>query len=374
MLSRVFWVVLVWVIALVRAGEPSPKLPDDPEAAWAQVNQMHQALQPPATWRDKSPSSEQVAEFQKQVREAAWSFSRQAREFASRFPTNENVAEARVMSVYALSHAVAAGDDAAEKEINAYATTVLANKTIPEDDRAAVLLYAGNVPFMKKVGMRMFTVGLHNLNEEFESNSVDAMRAALKQFPTNSMVYTMMVAVAQRSPPPRQQEMAKEIVAAPGAPAGAKTLAEHILKGTRPYEVGKPLDIQFTALDGRQVDLARLKGKVVMVEFWSTSCGPCIGEIPALKKAYDKFHERGFEIVGISLDDKESVLRRFIADKKLPWPQHFDGKGWENKFAVRYGIFGIPTTWLVDKRGNLRDVNGRGAPEQIIEGLLSEKL
>jgi hypothetical protein len=56
-----------------------------------------------------------------------------------------------------------------------------------------------------------------------------------------------------------------------------------------------------------------------------------------------------------SLDDKEPPLRRFIQEKQLPWPQHFDGKGWENKFGVRYGIFGILTTWLVDKRGNLRD-------------------
>ena len=365
---------MVCAVGFTRAAEKSPALPDDPEAAWNEINQLHASLRAPAAWRDQSPTPEQVTEFRQQVCQAAWSFSRKAREFATRFPTNENVAEARVMAVYALSHAVAAGDAAAEKEVNTYVAGILADKAIPEDDRVAVLLYAGNVPFMKKVGMRLFTVGLQNLHEEFENNSVEAMRAALKEFPTSSMIYTMMMAVAQRSPPERQQALAREIAAAPGAPAGAKSLADHLLKGTRPYELGKPLDIQFTALDGRDVNLARLKGKVVLVEFWSTSCGPCIAEMPGLKAAYDKFHDRGFEVVGISLDDKESVLRRFITEKKLPWPQHFDGKGWENKFAVRYGIFAIPTTWIVDKRGNLRTVNGRGAPEQTIEALLAEKL
>ena len=149
-------------------------------------------------------------------------------------------------------------------------------------------------------------------------------------------------------------------------------LAGHILKGTRPYQVGQPLDIRFTALDGREVDLAKLKGKVVLVEFWSTSCGPCIAELPALKAAYEKSHGRGFEVVAIALDYKESVLRRFIKEKELPWPQHFDGKGWENKFAVQFGIFSIPTTWLVDKRGILVDTYSRSDLEQRIGSLLRE--
>lgn len=373
MRHRVLVFLILAALGLSRAAEAPAERPDSAEAAWNEVNQLHASLRPPPAWTDKSPTQEERTAFQRQVREAAWTFSRKAREFASRFPTNENVAEARVMAVYALSHAVAAGDETAEKEINTYVAAVVADTTIPEDDRAAVLLYAGNVPFMKKVGMRLFTVGLQNLHEEFESNSIEATRAALKSFPTNSMIYTMLVAIAQRSPPERQQAVAREIVSAPGAPAGAKALAEHLLKGTRPYQLGKPIDIQFTALDGREVDLAKLKGKVVLVDFWSTSCGPCIAELPGLKATYEKFHERGFEVIGISLDDKESVLKKFIADKKIAWPQHFDGKGWENKFAVRYGIFSIPTVWIVNKRGNLVSVEARGDAERTIEALLAEK-
>ena len=78
-------------------------------------------------------------------------------------------------------------------------------------------------------------------------------------------------------------------------------------------------------------------------------------------------------MVAISLDDKESALRRFIKDKALPWPQHFDGKGWENKFALQYGIFSIPTMWLVDRRGNLRVTDMRFDLERRIKPLLDEQ-
>jgi len=88
---------------------------------------------------------------------------------------------------------------------------------------------------------------------------------------------------------------------------------------------------------------------------------------------YEKLHQRGFEIIGISLDEKESALRRFVGEKKLPWPQYFDGKGWQNKFAIQYGIFGIPTMWLVDKRGNLRLTDARGSLDARVAALLDEK-
>lgn len=112
-------------------------------------------------------------------------------------------------------------------------------------------------------------------------------------------------------------------------------------------ELGKPLNMRFTALDGREVDMAKLRGKVVLVQFWATDCAD---EMPIIKAAYKKLHSRGFEVVGISLDEKEKDLRRFIKEKELPWPQYFDGKGFTNRFAVQYGISGL---WLINKEGNL---------------------
>ena len=155
-------------------------LPDDPAKAWEEVQKVHQVLRAPQDWKTHEPTAEQVAEFQKEVRQTAASFADKAREFIERFPTNENVGDARITVVHALGHAVAAGDADAEKQIAAFVSMVLADKTIPEDGRAGVLLYSGNAAFMKKVGMRFFTEGMSKLREEFETAIVILRDASLR--------------------------------------------------------------------------------------------------------------------------------------------------------------------------------------------------
>lgn len=135
--------------------------------------------------------------------------------------------------------------------------------------------------------------------------------------------------------------------------------------------LGKALDIKFTATDGTAIDLAKMKGKVVLIDFWATWCGPCIAEIPSVKKTYDKLHAKGFEIIGISLDSDERKLKQFIKKREMPWPQYFDGKGWKNEISTKYGIRSIPAMWLVDKDGNLADKNARRGLEEKVEKLLA---
>ena len=111
---------------------------------------------------------------------------------------------------------------------------------------------------------------------------------------------------------------------------------------------------------GNPVSIASYKGKVLLVDFWATWCGPCVREVPTVVKTYENYHPKGFEIVGISLDQDKSKLTNFTKEKNMTWQQYFDGKGWENKLASKYGIQSIPATFLLDRDGKIIAADLRG--------------
>jgi thiol-disulfide isomerase/thioredoxin len=111
-------------------------------------------------------------------------------------------------------------------------------------------------------------------------------------------------------------------------------------------------------LSGRTWDLAAMKGKVTLIDFWATWCGPCVGEFPALKKLHAEFGPRGFQIVGVSLDgDDRRAFEAWLAKNGAAWPQIYDGKGWETPLAQEFGVRGIPFTVLLDREGRILAVD-----------------
>jgi thiol-disulfide isomerase/thioredoxin len=136
---------------------------------------------------------------------------------------------------------------------------------------------------------------------------------------------------------------------------------EEAKKVQRGLVVGAPFpDFDEKDLDGKPLAIANYKGKIVLVDFWATWCGPCVAELPNVLEAYQKYHDKGFEIVGISLDSDKARLASFLQTKKMPWRQYFDGKQWENKLAGKYGINSIPSTFLLDREGKIIAKNLRG--------------
>ena len=137
--------------------------------------------------------------------------------------------------------------------------------------------------------------------------------------------------------------------------------------------MGNPIEIAGQTLDGKEFKIESLKGKVILVDFWATWCGPCRAEFPNMLEQYDLYHSKGFEIVGISLDEDRDALDEFMKEEKLPWMQlhQNDGSGWGNENALRYGINGIPACFLVDQEGKVVSLECRGEElPKMLEKLL----
>jgi thiol-disulfide isomerase/thioredoxin len=141
------------------------------------------------------------------------------------------------------------------------------------------------------------------------------------------------------------------------------------------------LEFTATTLEGESVKFpADYAGKIVMLDFWATWCGPCIGEIPHMKEAYEAHHENGFEILGVSFDSEgeEEKLRKFLEEKELPWPQIYEGKGWNTTIGNQHDVSAIPFVLLVDGDtgkilGTAKELRGPGLVDFVGEQLAAKK-
>jgi thiol-disulfide isomerase/thioredoxin len=341
------------------------KTPDgEADLAWQEVQKSLETLMAQPEEQPENPTKEQIAEFQRKQAGKLAAASEKVRQFRTKYPNHPSAAEAKEHEEGLLTVAARLGDTNAIARLEKMEQARLDDPNLSEDER--------------------LQVRLERLQRESTAQSkgdVDALLTAMesgvrklqKEFPKRAELNGLLVQIGEahlgRGNAEKARTLAKEVVEA--KPDGeVKDAADQLL--AKLERVGKPLNIKFKAVDGRDVDVAGMKGKVVLVDFWATWCGPCMAELPNVKATYDKLHDKGFEIVGISFDRDVEKLKQVVAREKMAWPQYFEGQGEGNKYGEEFGISGIPTMWLVDKKGVLRELNARDKLEEKVEKLLAE--
>ncbi|MBN2135394.1 MAG: TlpA family protein disulfide reductase [Acidobacteria bacterium] len=131
----------------------------------------------------------------------------------------------------------------------------------------------------------------------------------------------------------------------------------------------KAKDFTATFIDGKEYSLSDFRGKVVLLDFWSMTCKPCVQAFPVFKELYNKYHSKGFEIIGVNLNEDIEKVKNFLKDNEIPWLNIAEGKGWDSKIKNLYNMQWLPSIWIIDGEGTLIYFGDR--KEQIKDKLIS---
>jgi thiol-disulfide isomerase/thioredoxin len=334
-MKRICWLCIVFMAGFVAFNLRADADPAGGDAAWAEIVR--------ATKSSPKPSSAELAA--------------KLKAFHTAYPNHPRAADAWVK----------------EQALRSQTTAAVAPVTQPSFDTPAALFQAKLHDANLRIQNAKAAGTVPGLGEMERSG-----RKLASEFPNESAGWQMLLNAADGFGGEKAKQLYADIAA--HASAELKTVAAERLR-PKPVAIpaaqkfpgqGKSMVISFTAIDNRHVDVSQMAGKVILVDFWATWCGPCRAALPEVKQAYKELHDQGFEVIGISLDEDLGELKKIIASNDMPWPQFFDGNGWNNSIAKQFSITAIPATYLLDKHGHQRFADLRGSLSEKVRALLQE--
>jgi thiol-disulfide isomerase/thioredoxin len=333
-------------------------LPGDAETAWKELEKAMKPPAPPAEWATKAPTEDQRKEFYQSLGDKSETVADLAKEFYTRFPEHSKAAEAKEREEVFRKQAkqFRGGNNSATAKVS------------PEDKAFRDKMNEVKRRALNKQDPTKPRNGMPEVMKEMERG----LRELIKEYPERPEPWQELLSTAEYTTPKEDQiRILDDVVAAKAADPETVKQAKSAIRAIS--ALGHPIELAFTAPDGRKVDMQKLKGKVVLIDFWASWCGPCMSAMPEVVALYKKYQPEGLEIVGINLDKERPAMERVVNRMQIPWPSYFDGTGWGNKIALEYNVRAIPTTWLVDKKGILRTMNAGEDLEKQVEELLAEK-
>lgn len=234
------------------------------------------------------------------------------------------------------------------------------------EDRDATMGQA----YQAAAGNKIVQDSIYKAAEGLQEERKAATFQYIKGHPNSFIAATEVISMFSYNPDVKQFESVYNGLGAKVKGSGLGKRIGDLLALAKKTDVGQPApDFTLADVDGKTQSLLAHKGKYVLLDFWASWCGPCRAENPNVVKAYNAYKGKGFEVVGVSLDEDRAAWQQAIAKDGLAWTQLSDLKGWKSDVAGLYGVRGIPMNYLLDKDGK---IVGKGLRGEALEKKLAE--